>query len=311
MANTEFKQRLPINDRTSNLLIALNEAFPKTAKFQVEKEKRAAKYAGIDNGTSSSTKDGPKGAPFSEYFSKLRGLLEGEFKAVSLEPESQTYKLTYQFQGWMSDNMRLAYDNLLKLQKWAANCDDEVGCVNRKMNQKIGSLLDFARPLAESYFTYSETGVWPLAYQNPWIKRLSHTFRYGYDIAEKAQSFTVANRVRLWPRWSADFNFQRNRFGTELRSDHYKSISAGLTYHRSSLAINTFGFGFEQAQEGDRIYQEKLDAIYLSVGFVDELATLKYEHRLDDINVNYPVETREKNKINLQFDLVKAFKLIY
>jgi predicted acylesterase/phospholipase RssA len=300
--NTEFGQSITIKDKSSNLLIALASAFADTSKFEFEKLKREQQYTLDENGNPETT-----GAPFAEYFEKLRNLLKTNFSQVSLDAEGQTYQLTFSFHAWMAENMRKGYDNLLKVQNVAVSCKD---CVNRKANQQIGNLLKFAKPVAESYFKYSATGVWPLAQTSFISDRMSHTLRYGYDISEKSQSLSFASRYLIMPGMSADFNIQANLFGTELQNDHYQDISLGLTWHKPNIALSTLGAGYEQASKGSNIYKEKLDSIYFSVGLINEMATVKYVYRLDDINKNYSLETRENYKFSLQFDLIKAYQLI-
>ena len=75
-----------------------------------------------------------------------------------------------------------------------------------------------------------------------------------------------------------------------------------------SLLYPMWGVGVERALAGKKIYKDRLDSVYLSFGLLNEIVTLKFLKRIDDIQSHTP-NTRERFNFMIQIDVSKLIDI--
>ena len=282
--NQEFDRAYIIEKKYENKYIALYSAFTEKSKPQGDR---------ID---------------FATYITKLKHLLESSFANVSKNGELNE-ELFRDYQAWLALNLQKSFENLNNMQRLAAECDT---CVNQDANKTVLKLMNITSSASKSFITHIKTSNWPLDVQ---LGSFSTTFRYGFDIHEKAQVFTLAARYPITfaftKKISLDLELNRSLFGSELKNDDYWSISSGFSWHFNNMAFPTVTLGYQHSFEGRNTYKDTLDSVYISAGILNETIHIKYAKRNKEPEIFNNVESRASYQFQLQFDVIQISKLIY
>lgn len=252
----------------------------------------------------------PKGNKvlFSDYIQNLKNNLDGKYAGVTSNGNLSD-QLFQDYQTWMAMSLRKSLSNLQTMQTKAANC---TSCDKNDENKSILKFMNATSGLSRSYITHVETGLWPLDTQ---VGIFSGTLRYGFDIHEKAQIFTLAGRLPLpnpmkWPL-SFDTQVDYHRFGGELGRDSYWSVNSGVAWHFNNLAFPTVSLGYQHSFHGRKIYKDTLNSFVISVGMLNETISFKYAKRLHDIESFGGTESRSSSLVQLQFDVMQISKMVF
>ena len=196
------------------------------------------------------------------------------------------------------------YENIIQMQKAAASCEN---CPGQLGNQYIETALKVAEPIVDSYLYHHDSKIWPLPIQD--ILSLS----YGFNLGQKNHVLELGFRPKAlsFGKMSVDMSLGYHDFGSELADDDYLSAAVALTHHNDSLSflLTTWSLGYQYESKGDKVYDTDLDSVFIKGGFLNELLSLKYLYRLDDIH-KHSVTTRDAQAIVLTVDVSKLCKMV-
>ena len=276
--NIEFDASLKIDNMFSNIYIALSDAFPSDNKIK-----------GIN-------------VSFPDYLKILSELLNKNFTETDgshITYSSCLSRIVDDPKKWNADNLNNILDGVFHMQGISGGCS---GCENKDMNKKIYDVLDYSEPVVSSVIDYSENEIWPLAMWK------NFGLRYAFNFSEESQVLGFMYRENLFDNIGFDAGLNFNRLGADEYHDHYWSLSAGASYHMDSLLYPMWGVGVERALAGKKIYKDRLDSVYLSFGLLNEIVTLKFLKRIDDIQSHTP-NTRERFNFMIQIDVSKLIDI--
>ena len=287
--NMEFKGAIELVAPGDNIYIALAESFPDPSKQNVS------------------------GLSLNQYIINLKTLLyEDNTSQFYQGDKSQrdrmsltegTIDLLNDYHQWRSDSYRDAFRNLKDMQYRSTTC---AKCDN-PLNSVIANVLELSDPIASSVFSYTETGAWPLAHRLG--KNGSVSLFSGYEYLEASPVYTLAYRLRLSPGISTDLSLNYHDLQDDRLDDDYTSFSVGANYHFESILIQTLGGGIDYSRESEE-NDDSLNAVYLALGVVNELITMKLSYRAESLNEQV-AGTRERTQFLLQFDLTKIADIIF
>jgi hypothetical protein len=196
------------------------------------------------------------------------------------------------------------YENIILMQQSAANCES---CSDRLGNQYIGTALKVAKPVVDSYLYHHDSQIWPLPIND--VLAVS----YGFNLSQKNNILELEYRPKAltFANMSIDMSLGYHDFGNELEDDDYVSLGIGLVHHNDSngFLLTTWSVGYQYETKGQNVYDDDLDSVYLKGGFLNELLSVKYLYRLDDIQ-NYAVKTRESQALVLTVDVSKLCQMV-
>lgn len=275
--NTEYDKSLHIDEphQNGNIYIALAKAFE--------------------------SKSGGQKLSYKEYLSNLRELTRGFAKSTTISDDLKN--IIYNGSHYTRVIASQLYDNSLDMQIGLQKCDN---CNNDAINDGIGKALMYAQPVAHSLFAHHETGLWPL----PWHDVFGLTYGFNFNQKNHTLGFNYRPSWAVLPSVSADFGLGLSYFGSELKSDHYKSLSAGLTYHRDNFFNPTVGAGYQYETKGEHIYDSNVHSIYLKAGFLGELIYFKYLYRTSPLEYHL-TKTRDDSVIEISLDVSKLFAIAF
>jgi predicted acylesterase/phospholipase RssA len=273
--NIEFDKALPICQQRQNINIALTKAFATTSVTHDSK------------------------VNYSEYLDRL----DAYVKDLDIADGSDLQLILTNGRKFTAQKLSDIYQNVIQMQQLAAGCES---CRGRAGNQYIGTALKVAEPIVDSYLTHHDSQIWPLPIYD--VLAIS----YGFNINQNNHVLELDYRPKAltFARMSIDFSLAYHDFGQQLANDDYQSFSVGLVHHNDDNAflLTTWSVGYQYETKGAKVYDQDLDSIYLKGGFLNELLSLKYLYRLDDMP-KYPVITRESQALVLTIDMSKLCKM--
>lgn len=196
------------------------------------------------------------------------------------------------------------YENIIQMQQSAADCES---CSGRLGNQYIGTALKVARPVVDSFLYHHDSQIWPLPIKD--VLAIS----YGFNLNQKNQVLALEYRPKAltFSNMSIDMSLGYHDFGRELADDDYASLGVGLIHHNdiNAFLLTTWGLGYQYETKGLNVYDTEVDSLYLKGGFLNEIVSLKYLYRLDDIQ-KHSVITREPHSLVLTVDVSKICQMV-
>ncbi len=196
------------------------------------------------------------------------------------------------------------YENIIQMQQSAANCEN---CSGKLGNQYIGTALKVAKPVVDSYLYHHDSQIWPLPIKDVF------SVSYGFNLSQKNNLLELGYRPKglTFANMSIDMSLGYHDFGRELADDDYASLGIGLIHHNDSNAflLTTWGIGYQYETKGQHVYDTDLGSVYLKGGFLNEILSLKYLYRLEDIQ-DYSVITRESQALVLTVDVSKLCQMV-
>jgi predicted acylesterase/phospholipase RssA len=196
------------------------------------------------------------------------------------------------------------YENIIQMQQSAANCES---CSDRLGNQYIGTALKVAKPVVDSFLYHHDSQIWPLPIKD--VLAVS----YGFNLNQKNHVLELDYRPKAltFGNMSIDLSLGYHDFGSELADDDYASLGFGLIHHndKNALLLTTWGIGYQYETKGLNVYDTELNSVYLKGGFLNEIFSLKYLYRLDNIE-KHTVITRESQALVLTVDMSKLCQMV-
>ena len=274
--NSEFEKSLTLCRESQNTNIALSKSF----------------------GTVSVTHDSQTN--YTEYLDTLDGYVQD----LTIPHGSDLELILKDGRKFTSQKLAGIYENIIQMQKSAASCDN---CPGQLGNQYIGTALKVAEPIVDSYLYHHDSQIWPLPIRN--VLSLS----YGFNLDQKNHVLEMGYRPKAltFSNLSIDMTLGYHDFGSELADDDYLSAGIALTHHNENMSflLTTWSLGYQYESKGDKVYDSDLESVFLKGGFLNELISLKYLYRLDDIQ-KHSVITRDSQAIVLTVDISKLCKMV-
>ncbi len=274
--NSEFEKSLTLCRESQNTNIALSKSFA----------------------TVSVTHDSQ--INYTEYLDTLDGYVQD----LNIAHGSDLELILKDGRKFTSQKLAGIYENIIQMQKSAASCDS---CPGQLGNQYIETALKVAEPIVDSYLYHHDSHIWPLPIRN--VLSLS----YGFNLGQKNHVLEMAYRPKAltFSKLSIDMTLGYHDFGSELADDDYISAGIALTHHNENMSflLTTWSLGYQYESKGDKVYDSDLESVFLKGGFLNELISLKYLYRLDDIQ-KHSVITRDSQAIVLTVDVSKLCKMV-
>jgi predicted acylesterase/phospholipase RssA len=274
--NIEFDKSLAICQEKQNLNIALSKAF----------------------GTVSVTHTSQ-----TEY-SKYLDSFDTYAKDLNIARGSDMERILKDGRKFTAEKLSGIYENIIQMQQTAANCET---CSGRLGNQYIGTALKVAEPIVDSFLYHHDSQIWPLPIND--VLAVS----YGFNMHQKNHVLGLEYRPKAltFSNLSIDMSLAYHDFGQALADDDYISLGVGLMHHNDENAflLSTWGVGYQYESKGDNVYDTELDSVYLKGGFLNELLSLKYLYRLEDIQ-QHSVITRASQAVVMTVDVSKLCKMV-
>lgn len=273
--NSEFDKSLAICRESQNMNIALAKSF----------------------GTVSVTHD--RQIDYSSYLDRFDSYTE----PLHIAEGSDMERILKDGRKYTAEKVSGIYENIIQMQHSAAKC---VSCSGRTGNQYIETALKVAKPVVDSFLYHHDSQIWPLPIKD--VLSVS----YGFNLNQKNHVLELDYRPKAltFANMSIDFTLGYHDFGHELADDDYASLGVALIHHNDSNAflLTTWGIGYQYETQGLHVYENELESIYLKGGFLNEILSLKYLYRLDDIQ-KYSVITRESQALVLTVDVSRLCQM--
>jgi hypothetical protein len=273
--NAEYEKSLTLCHGDRNLYVALSKAF-ETVNVSRSSE-----------------------VNFRRYLDRLEVLTED----MKISERSDVGRILQDGRKFSARKLSAIYENIISMQDAAARCP---GCPGREGNAYIGTALKVAEPIVDSFIAHHDSQIWPYPFADIFSIGL------GFNLNQKNQVLSADFRPKFltFDKYSIDLSLAYHDFGNELADDDYFSTAVGLTRHNqeNALLLTTWSVGYQYETEGDNVYDSDLESVYLKGGFLNEPISLKYLHRIDDIE-KYEVQTRASNAFVLTLDLAKVCKM--
>lgn len=274
--NTEFEKSLTICQKNKNLNIALSKSFGTV---------RISGKADIN---------------YSNYLDRL----DSYVPELDLATGSDLDYILKDGRKFTANKLSQIYENVIEIQQAAADCKT---CPGRIGNRYLGTALKVAQPIVDSFLSHHDSQIWPLP-----IKDIL-SVKYGVNLNQKNHvlGLDVRPKALSFGNLSIDMSLAYQDYGRELANDDYLSLSVGLTHHNDSngFLLATWGVGYQYETKGDHVYDHDLNSVYLKAGLLNELLSLQYLHRLDDIE-RYSVITRKSTAVVMTLDVSKLCQMV-
>ena len=266
----------------------------------VIKDNKINTYVALSMSFEQVNKTNSKSISYLDYLQRLRTFE----KYMDIAAGSDLDKIINNGRTFTSLKISKIMENVIQMQDLSGSCEL---CKNRDLNNNIGTALKVAETVVDAYLSHHESNIWP----KPLFGVLG--FNYGFNASQKNQVYGLEYRPEIdflsSRSFSLDLGLSHHDFGGELADDDYDSASISLVYHTDSLLFPSWGIGFQHETKGDNVYAQDLESTFVKANFLNELITVKFLYRLDEVTKN-SIQTRGQEALVISTDLIRICQMV-